>query len=255
MRRNSGRSWKFKFAIVMLIIASIFFVSRIIVLGDPEEVVAYLWKQIGFIPVNILIVALLLDGIMSKKEREAILEKLDMLMGTFFTEIGNDLISEISKANKNKSKTKDLKSIKNWTDKDYENKLKELRDSPIDFEADVPLEDREKFLTSIHVSIEKNREFIINLINNPNLFEKDEFSALVLALLHLDEELSRRGDLSNIDDVDFNHLTGDIKRVYTHLVYEWIYYLKYLNQFYPYMISLAIRTNPFDSDADVHVTE
>ena len=115
MRRNSGRSWKFKFAIVMLIIASIFFVSRIIVLGDPEEVVAYLWKQIGFIPVNILIVALLLDGIMSKKEREAILEKLDMLMGTFFTEIGNDLISEISKANKNKSKTKDLKSIKNWT--------------------------------------------------------------------------------------------------------------------------------------------
>ena len=227
MRRNSGRSWKFKFAIVMLIIASIFFVSRIIVLGDPEEVVAYLWKQIGFIPVNILIVALLLDGIMSKKEREAILEKLDMLMGTFFTEIGNDLISEISKANKNKSKTKDLKSIKNWTDKDYENKLKELRDSPIDFEADVPLEDREEFLTSIHVSIEKNREFIINLINNPNLFEKDEFSALVLALLHLDEELSRRGDLSNIDDVDFNHLTGDIKRVYTHLVYEWIYYLKY----------------------------
>ena len=165
MRRNSGRSWKFKFAIVMLIIASIFFVSRIIVLGDPEEVVAYLWKQIGFIPVNILIVALLLDGIMSKKEREAILEKLDMLMGTFFTEIGNDLISEISKANKNKSKTKDLKSIKNWTDKDYENKLKELRDSPIDFEADVPLEDREEFLTSIHVSIEKNREFIINLIN------------------------------------------------------------------------------------------
>ena len=86
MRRNSGRSWKFKFAIVMLIIASIFFVSRIIVLGDPEEVVAYLWKQIGFIPVNILIVTLLLNGIMNKKEREAILEKLDMLMGTFFTE-------------------------------------------------------------------------------------------------------------------------------------------------------------------------
>lgn len=255
MKENNGRGWKFKFAIVMLIIASIFFLSRIIVLGDPEEVVSYLWKQIGFIPVNILIVALLIDGIMSKKEREAILEKIDMLMGTFFTKIGNDLISEVSKVNKNKAKTEDLKSIKNWTDKDYENKLKKLRASPIDFETDITKEEREEFLTNIHVMIEKNRDFIINLINNPHLFEKDEFSALVLALLHLDEELSRREDLSNIDDVDFNHLTGDIKRVYTHLIYEWIYYLRYLNQFYPYMISLAIRTNPFDSDSDVHVTE
>jgi hypothetical protein len=46
-----------------------------------------------------------------------------------------------------------------------------------------------------------------------------------------------------------------MKRVYSKLVYEWVYYLKYLKKYYPYMISLAIRTNPFDSEADVHVKE
>ena len=56
-------------------------------------------------------------------------------------------------------------------------------------------------------------------------------------------------------DADFNHLNGDIKRIYSKLIYEWIYYLKYLNTHYPYMISLIIRTNPFDEDADVHIKD
>ena len=41
------------------------------------------------------------------------LEKLDMLMSTFFSEVGNDLITQLSKANKFKADTANLKSIKN----------------------------------------------------------------------------------------------------------------------------------------------
>lgn len=255
MNQGQKADWKIKFSIVMLIIAFIFFASRAIYLGSTEEVVSYLWKQIGFIPVNILIVAILIDGIMSKKEHEAILEKIDMIMGTFFTKLGNDLVSLISSANNNSVEMDKLKLIKNWDDKDYENTLNELKEHPIDFNSNLDGKSRACFLNNVHNVLSQNQDFIVNLINNPNLLKKDEFSGLLLALMHLDEELSRRGDLSNISDIDFNHLCGDIKRVYTHLIYEWIYYLRYLNKFYPYMISLAIRTNPFDCDADVHVTE
>ena len=85
--------------------------------------------------------------------------------------------------------------------------------------------------------------------------EKDEFTSLIMAIFHLDEELEHRSDLSNVKDADFNHLNGDMKRIYSKLIHEWIYYLSYLNKHYPYMISLAIRTNPFDTEADVHVKE
>lgn len=255
MKENKEMNWKIKFAIIMFVLAVLIFLARYLICGDGEEIIAYLWKHIGFIPIDILIVALVLEEIMGRKEHEAILEKIDMLMGTFFSEIGNDLIAELSKANVNKANTDDLKAIKSWNDKDYDNKLKELKNNPVDFKANIAPEEREDFLNRIQSILVENREFLVNLINNPNLLEKDEFSSLLLALLHLDEELARRGELTDIKDADFNHLNGDMKRVYSKLVYEWVYYLKYLNKHYPYMISLAIRTNPFDSEADVHVTE
>ena len=255
MKENKEMNWKIKFAIIMFALAVLIFLARYLIFGDGEEIIAYLWKHIGFIPIDILIVALVLEEIMGRKEHEAILEKIDMLMGTFFSEIGNDLIAELSKANINKANTDDLKAIKSWNDKDYDNKLKELKNNPVDFKANIAPEEREDFLNRIQSILVENREFLVNLINNPNLLEKDEFSSLLLALLHLDEELARRGELTDIKDADFNHLNGDMKRVYSKLVYEWVYYLKYLNKHYPYMISLAIRTNPFDSEADVHVTE
>ncbi|MDO5848264.1 MAG: hypothetical protein Q4P18_01900 [Methanobrevibacter sp.] len=255
MDKVKKADWKIRFAVVMIIIAFIFFASRMLYLGDSEEVVSYLWKQIGFIPVNILLVAFLIDGIISKKEHEAILEKVDMIMGTFFTKLGNDLVHMISTASVNTVSTHALKNIRDWDDKDYENKLKEFKEHPVEFDTALKGEERAKFLNEIQDILSENRDFIINLINNPNLLKKGEFSGLMIALLHLDEELARRGDLNNVSDTDFAHLKGDIARVYSHLIYEWIYYLRYLNKFYPYMISLAIRTNPFDCDADVHINE
>ena len=176
-------------------------------------------------------------------------------MGTFFSEIGNDLIALLSTANKYKADTEYLKSINSWTEDDYNQRLKNFDEKAIDFKAELSGEEREEFLNNLRDLLISKRELLINFMNNSNLLEKDEFTSLILAIFHLDEELEHRTDLSNVRDADFNHLNGDMKRVYTKLVYEWVYYLKYLKKYYPYMISLAIRTNPFDSEADVHVKE
>jgi hypothetical protein len=176
-----------------------------------------------------------------------------MLMSTFFSEVGNDLISQLSSVNKYTANTENLKLIKNWDDKDYDAKLAELKSTSIDFQADVPKEEREEFLENLRVFLASKREFIINLMTNPNLLEKEEFTGLITAILHLDEELEHRKDLALVQDADFGHLNGDMQRVYGKLVYEWVYYLKYLNKHYPYMIALIVRTNPFDADADVYV--
>ena len=246
-------SWKVKFSIVMILLIIIIYGSNYLVLGDGEHIISYVWTHLGFIPVDILLVAFLLDEIIERKEKEAILEKLDMLMSTFFSEVGNELISQLSTANKYKASTENLKSIKDWDEKDFDNKLAELKDASLDFQVDIPAEEREEFLENLRTLLASKREFIINLINNPNLLEKEEFTELTNAILHLDEELEHRKDLALVNDTDFGHLNGDMKRVYDKLVYEWVYYLKYLYKNYPYMIALIIRTNPFDDDADVYV--
>lgn len=250
---DSHKKWKIKFSILMIILIIVIYGSNYLVLGDGEHIISYVWTHLGFIPVDILVVAFILDEIIERKEKEAMLEKLDMLMSTFFSEIGNELISQLSSANKYKTNTENLKSIKNWDDKDYENKLKELKDTDVEFQADITPENREEFLRNLNELLTSKREFIINLINNPNLLEKEEFTGLINAILHLDEELEHRKDLSLVTDADFAHLNGDMHRVYNKLIHEWVYYLRYLNKHYPYMIALIIRTNPFDEDAEVYV--
>lgn len=252
---DEHEKWKIKFSLLMVVLIIIIYGSNYLVLGDGEHIISYVWTHLGFIPVDILVVAFLLEGIIERKEKEAMLEKLDMLMSTFFSELGNDLITQLSTANRHKASTASLKSIKNWDDEDYEDKLEELKNSPIKFTANIAPENREKFLEDLRELLVNKREFILNLINNPNLLEKEEFTSLINAILHLDEELEHRKDLALVNDIDFGHLNGDMNRVYNILVHEWVYYLKYLNKHHPYMIALMIRTNPFDEDASVYVTE
>ena len=49
------------------------------------------------------------------------------------------------------------------------------------------------------------------------------------------------------------HLVGDIKRLYSLLICEWLDYMRHLKDHYPYLFSLAIRTNPFDEKASIAV--
>jgi len=52
---------------------------------------------------------------------------------------------------------------------------------------------------------------------------------------------------------DYEHLGGDIKRVYSLLTREWLNYMKYMRGNYPCLFALAVRTNPFDPKASVIV--
>jgi hypothetical protein len=67
----------------------------------------------------------------------------------------------------------------------------------------------------------------------------------------LADELSRRKDFKSLSNTDQEHLCGDIKRAYSQIIAEWLAYMKHLKTDYPYLFSLAIRTNPFDSTASI----
>jgi hypothetical protein len=58
-----------------------------------------------------------------------------------------------------------------------------------------------------------------------------------------------REDLAHLPSSDVAHLAGDVRRVYALLVRHWLDYMKYLKENYPYLFSLAMRTNPFDDTA------
>ena len=107
----------------------------------------------------------------------------------------------------------------------------------------------------IHHFLHTRRDFLLRLLENPVLLEHQGFTSLLQATFHLAEELGRRGSFEGLPGADPRHLAGDISRVYGQLAGEWVRYIAYLNRNYPYLYSLAVRTNPFDPGASVIIPE
>ena len=106
----------------------------------------------------------------------------------------------------------------------------------------MSLEDLRTFLTG-------KRDFLLRLLENPNLLEHEKFTELLRAVFHLTEELGNRKSTRGLPETDRAHLAGDIKRAYVQLVHQWLDYMRHLKDNYPYLFSLALRTNPFDQQA------
>lgn len=95
----------------------------------------------------------------------------------------------------------------------------------------------------------EKRDFLLRLLENPNLLEHESFTELLWAVSHLTEELIARADVSTLSNADYAHLSGDIKRAYLALIFEWLEYMRHLKDDYPYLFSFAVRMNPFDPNA------
>ena len=99
----------------------------------------------------------------------------------------------------------------------------------------------------------EKKSFLLSLLANPNLLEHESFTDLLWAVFHLAEELASRKDVSLLPESDHEHLKGDIRRVNVYLSTEWLAYMQHLQADYPYLFSLAVRTNPFNPDAKAEV--
>ncbi len=174
-------------------------------------------------------------------EKRSRMEKLNMVIGAFFVEVGTDLLTYLSDADPELDAIRsDLLVTSRWSDEEFARVTKSLE--TYSYRIDI----NKVNLEYLKTNLSKEREFFLRLIENPTLMEHESFTDLLLAISHLSEELARRKNLEGLPKSDLAHLTVDIKRTYERLVREWLSYMQYLKVHYPYLFSLAMRTNPFD---------
>lgn len=190
------------------------------------------------------VVANVTEMILNKREKKIRLEKLNMVIGTFFSEVGTKLLEEFSALDK------ELKGIRealiitgDWSEKDF------MHLNRMFHKYNSTLETQNYDLENLRSFLLMKRDFLLRLLENPMLLEHESFTELLRAVFHLTEELAYRENVKQLPDTDKAHLTGDIKRSYDLLVRHWLQYMKHLKDRYPYLFSLALRTNPFDKKA------
>ena len=91
------------------------------------------------------------------------------------------------------------------------------------------------------------------MLENNNLIEHDTFTDMLWAIFHITDELQCRENLEGLPKTDTAHLSIDILRAYKLLISEWLDYITYLHNDYPYLFSLEVRKNPFIGSQDVRI--
>ncbi|MFA4878233.1 MAG: potassium channel family protein [Methanoregula sp.] len=185
-----------------------------------------------------------IEDMIDERERKLRLEKLNMIIGVFYSEVGTKLLKKFSTHDPAISRIRSALLVSNnWSDDDFSRALSAL-DNHV-----CSLDSRTVSLEELHGFLAHHKGFLLALLENPQLIEHDRFTPLLQALFHLTEELIARDTLTGLPETDYAHLSGDINRVYGILITEWLSYMKYQKQYYPYLFSLAMRTNPFDAHA------
>ena len=233
----------------LLILLSVFcYAAHFVIFRDAHHIFIYLVGDIAFVFIEVLLVTLIIHQLLSNRERRAILQKLNMVIGAFFTRMGSDLLRFCSGFDANDNKVaKHLVIEQDWSPAHFL-KIRKVMESH-DYEINATTGD----LKGLKNLLLEHSDFVLRLLENQNLLEHESFTELLWAVSHLSEELSHRKNLEGLTGKDVEHLAGDIRRAYRILIREWLSYMEHLMSEYPYLFSLALRTNPFDPEASIEL--
>jgi hypothetical protein len=241
--------WQILFAALLLVASAVMSLIHFLIFRDARTLFFYLLLDVVFIPIQVLVVSLILDTLLARREKRSLIKKLNMVIGAFFSEVGTRLLGRLARH------LPDLEELQarihptgQWSAKEFDGLARLLAGREIRLDASrSSLEELKGFLS-------ERQDFILRLLENPTLLEHDSFTELLWALLHVAEELQARPRLEGLPAADMAHLSADLTRAYGHLLREWVAYLRHLKEDYPYLFSLAVRTNPFDPSASALVS-
>jgi len=234
-------SWKIKLALALIGASAGLYGLNYLIFRDSNYMLRLFLAQLGFLPISVLLVTIILNQLLGLRAKAAKLAKLNMVIGAFFSEVGGSLLKTLSALDLHLADFRQqVAHISHWTAPDFAGFSQNLM--PSDFRIEL----QEGDLAALRDFLLQKRDFLLRLLENPNLLEHDSFSNLLLAIFHLTEELAQRPDLHRLSRPDQAHLAIDIQRGYVLLIQEWLAYMAHLKTRYPYLFSLALRTNPFD---------
>ena len=164
----------------------------------------------------------------------------NMLIGVFFTEVGNQLLRVFSRFDAHINTIRqDIMVQPEWTSEEFQHLKRHL--SGYHYNVDINLLE----LEPLREYLLKKGDVLVRQLENQDLIENESFSELLWAIVHLRDELVARTTLDDLPKSDLDHIIVDIHRAYSQLTRQWLDYMLYLKNRYPFLFSLALRTNPF----------
>ena len=225
-------------AVVLLVLTAGLYLIHYAIFRDAHHIFIYLVGDLAFLPLEVLLVALIIDRVLDWREKRAMLSKMNMVVGVFFSEMGTRLLGELLPGFDRSQMISGLGVKHDWGADDFR-RATDFADN-LKPQADC----RAINLEALKGFLGRERDLLLRLLENPNLLEHERFTDMLWAVSHLAEELEARPQLQDLPKSDEAHIGQDIGRAFTALAAEWLDYVQHLKSHYPYLFSLVLRTHP-----------
>jgi len=247
---ENDRNWYLMAALVLIITSAAIYDAQLLFFHRPGETYFYMMQDLAFVPVQVLIVTIFIDRLLKRHEQKTLTKKIHVGIGIFFSETGNNLLKLLFKITENRDTLAAMLNIKPaWNESSFRAAEKNAA------KLAIVLKHETSVLVEMKAFLAANHRFILAMLENSNLAEHDLFTDLLLAISHLSDELRMREDFTSLPEPDLNHLSKDISRVYNSILVLWLSHLYHIKNEYPFLYSLAIRSNPFNPSASVIINE
>lgn len=238
-------NWMLSISLILIIASALTYTIHYFIFRDLHHIFIYMLGDFGFLFLDVLLVILFIERLLSRRDKRSIMNKLNMVIGTFFSEVGLEMLKKFSNFVINSQNLeRQLELSPDWEKKDFKKAMAAVQNFPYEIKID------KSSLFEIREFLLSKRSFLMRLLENPNLLEHERFTDLLWAVFHLTEELVFRGELlDDLPDTDYEHLNIDLRRAYSQLTIEWISYTAHLKESYPFLYSLVARVNPMNPQA------
>ena len=112
--------WQIVLGSILIILSILVYIIHYIIFRDPHHIFIYMIGDIAFVFFEILLVTLVIHSLLNKKELQEKLEKLNMLIGVFFSVVGVKLLTRFSDTDPNLDDIKKMLIVdEKWSDKNF----------------------------------------------------------------------------------------------------------------------------------------
>ena len=229
-----------RIGLALLALSAFLHFVHYLIFRDLNHILIYLLGDIAFVPLDVFFVTVVLERIIDKRDEKQMIKKLNMLVGLFYQEVGQDLLKQFVNADP-KIEADDLSTTinHNWCEDNYV----EMRRRILKHDCSVNIYKID--LKVVDERLTQHKGMITNMITNPAIHEHGPFSEVLMSVFHLADELKHRPYKENAKE-DLEHLKVDVERVYKQMAKDWVTYMSHMQNDYPYLFSTAIKNNPFD---------
>ncbi len=196
-------NWQVNLSITLIALSAALYYLHYFAFHDSHHIFIYLIGDIAFVPIEVLLVTVIIHRVLSVREKRAMLEKLNMVIGAFFSETGSKLLGDFTEFDANIDDVREKLAVDNsWSSERFDEIRKLLKNE--EYFIDI----RKGNLQGLRDFLTTQKTFLLSLLANPNLLEHDSFTDLLWAVFHLMEELIHREDVTTLPDSDLDHIKG-----------------------------------------------